>query len=191
LVAERWAAALRLRGDGGISKICRAPCGIEANKASSGSRLFRRFPRRNGWDDVRGRFERDCADEVRITRRAPHHYSCSALRVAGRDTSFSRECAMPTVIPSLEHVTWRERMVTPSRLAISSRSIPCATSSLIFAMTCGVNRTGLFIITAPQCPVHNLRLVSDTVCKIETPNPHSLKQCCVAATMFAARRRAS
>jgi hypothetical protein len=40
-------------------------------------------------------------------------------------------------------------MVTPSRLAISSRLIPCATSSLIFAMTCGVNRTGLFIITAP------------------------------------------
>ena len=27
-----------------------------------------------------------------------------------------------------------------------------------------------------------LRLVSDTVCKIETPNPNCLKQCCVTAT---------
>src|SRR5262249_38943240 len=41
--------------------------------------------------------------------------------------------------PNLEHVTWREPRVTPSRLAISSRLIPSATNSLIFSITCGVN----------------------------------------------------
>jgi len=86
---------------------------------------------------------------------------------AGCDTSFcSRTCAMPTaqgagtvlpltsavwrpeplgkiirrkLIPNLEHVTWRDPTVTPSRLAISSRLIPAATNSLIFSIACGVN----------------------------------------------------
>ena len=42
-------------------------------------------------------------------------------------------------MPNLEHVTWRDPTVTPSRLAISSRLIPSATNSLIFSITCGVN----------------------------------------------------
>jgi hypothetical protein len=45
------------------------------------------------------------------------------------------------------------------------------------------NRSVHHDCTPTQCPAHDLRLVSDTVCKIETPNPHSLKQCCVTATM--------
>src|SRR5262249_36022732 len=47
------------------------------------------------------------------------------------------------LIPSLEHVTWRDPTVTPSRLAISSRLIPSATNSLIFSIACGVNLTRL------------------------------------------------
>src|SRR5262252_3124479 len=43
------------------------------------------------------------------------------------------------LIPSLEHVTWSDPTVTPSRLAISSRLIPSATHSLIFSIACGVN----------------------------------------------------
>jgi hypothetical protein len=93
-----------------------------------------------------------------------------AARAVGRDTSFCcRTCAMPTdpgagillpltsavcrepldklirrkLMPSLEHVTWREPTVTPSRLAISSRLIPCATNFLIFSITCAVNLTRL------------------------------------------------
>src|SRR6516165_2544939 len=84
-----------------------------------------------------------------------------AARASGCDTSFcSRTCAMPTepsltsavrrsewlgkiirrkLIPSLEHVTWRDPTVTPSRLAISSRLIPSPTNSLIFSIACGVN----------------------------------------------------
>src|SRR5262249_60383101 len=46
-------------------------------------------------------------------------------------------------IPSLEHVTWRDPTVTPSRLAMSSRLIPSATNSLIFSIACGVNLTRL------------------------------------------------
>jgi hypothetical protein len=89
-----------------------------------------------------------------------------AARAVGCDTSFSsRTCAMPTehgvivlpltsgmwrpeplgkiirrkLIPSLEHVTWSDPTVTPTRLAMSSRLIPAATDSLICAITCGVN----------------------------------------------------
>ena len=106
-------------------------------------------------------------------RRAPLHYSCSALlfllRLPGCDTSFSRTCAVPTVIPSLEHVTWRESTVTPSRLAISSRLIPCATSSLIFSITSGVNLTGLFIMTAP--PV--VRLTTYALFRTQCATPKS------------------
>src|SRR5262245_46308172 len=47
------------------------------------------------------------------------------------------------LIPSLEHVTWRDPTVTPSRLAISPRLIPSATNSLIFSIACGVNLTRL------------------------------------------------
>jgi len=85
-------------------------------------------------------------------------------RAAGCDTSFcSGTCAMPIehgvkivrpltsavwrpepligrkLIPSLEHVTWRDPTVTPTRLAISSRLIPTATKPLICSITCGVN----------------------------------------------------
>src|SRR5262249_37843968 len=84
-------------------------------------------------------------------------------RPARCDASFcSRTCAMPgagillpvtsgewcepldkiirrKLMPSLEHVTWREPTVTPTRLAISSRLIPAATDSLICSITCGVN----------------------------------------------------
>src|SRR6266446_6478271 len=35
---------------------------------------------------------------------------------------------------------------------------------------------------SPQCRVHDLRLVSDTVCKIETPHLHSSRRCCITAT---------
>src|SRR6516165_3238440 len=120
-----------------------------------------------------------------------------ALRAAGCDTSFcSRVCAMPTepgagilpltsavwrrkllwlrrkLMPSLEHVTLREPTVTPSRLAISSRLIPCPTNSLMFSIACGVNLNRLplaeglafgVVMAAPssrpvvvwdRCPVH-------------------------------------
>jgi hypothetical protein len=57
------------------------------------------------------------------------------------------------LMPSLEHVTWRDPTVTPTRLAISSRLIPAATNPLIFSIACGVNLTrlplvglGLFVI---------------------------------------------
>src|SRR5262249_4732317 len=88
-----------------------------------------------------------------------------AARAAGCDTSFcSCTCATlaePSLtsavwrpeplaeiirrklIPSLEHVTWSDPTVTPSRLAISSRLIPSATNSLIFSIACGVNLTRL------------------------------------------------
>jgi len=90
-----------------------------------------------------------------------------AARAAGCDTSFCfRTRTMPTehgvgivllltsavwrpeplakiirrkLIPSLEHVTWRDPTVMPSRSAISTRPIPSATNSLIFSITCGVN----------------------------------------------------
>ena len=42
------------------------------------------------------------------------------------------------LMPSLEHVTWSDPTVTPSRLAISSRLIPSATNALIFSIACGV-----------------------------------------------------
>jgi len=51
------------------------------------------------------------------------------------------------LMPSLEHVTWREPTVTPSRLAISSRLIPSATNSLIFSVACGVNLTARLPLT--------------------------------------------
>jgi hypothetical protein len=47
------------------------------------------------------------------------------------------------LMPSLEHVTWRDPTVTPTRLAISSRLIPAATNPLIFSIACGVNLTRL------------------------------------------------
>jgi hypothetical protein len=47
------------------------------------------------------------------------------------------------LMPNLEHVTWSEPTVTPSRLAISWRFIPCATSFLILSITSGVNLTRL------------------------------------------------
>jgi hypothetical protein len=47
------------------------------------------------------------------------------------------------LMPSLEHVTWSDPTVTPTRLAISSRLIPAATESLICSITCGVNLTRL------------------------------------------------
>ena len=82
------------------------------------------------------------------------------------------------LMPSLEHVTRREPTVTPSRLAISSRLIPSATNFLIFSITSPVNLTrrpltgGLacgVVMAAPLSPrVHDLRLFSDTLCKIET-----------------------
>jgi len=102
------------------------------------------------------------------------------------------------LIPNLEHVTWRDPTVTPSRLAISSRLIPAATNSLIFSIACGVNLTrlpplaeGLFVIVmaTPSVVAHRwsfgtdigftgpqpcLRLGSDTLCKIETITHHSL-----------------
>ena len=43
------------------------------------------------------------------------------------------------LMPNLEHVTWSDPTVTPSKLAISSRLTPCATNSLIFSIACGVN----------------------------------------------------
>src|SRR5262249_20395536 len=95
----------------------------------------------------------------------------SAAQASGCDTSFcSRTCAMPTepgigivhpltsavwrlkplgeiirrkLMPNLEHVTWRDPTVTPSRLAIPSRLIPSATKSLIFWRASGVNFTRL------------------------------------------------
>jgi len=66
----------------------------------------------------------------------------NAARAAGCDISLcSRTCAIirRKLIPSLEHVTWRDPTVTPARLAISSRLIPAATDSLICSITCGVN----------------------------------------------------
>ena len=47
------------------------------------------------------------------------------------------------LMPNLEHVTWSDPTVTPSKLAISSRLAPCATNSLIFSIACGVNFTRL------------------------------------------------
>src|SRR5205823_9697009 len=93
-----------------------------------------------------------------------------AARVPSCDTYLcSRTCATPTehgagivlpltssvwcepldkiirrkLMPNLEHVTWSEPTVTPSRLAISWRLIPCATSFLILSITSGVNLTRL------------------------------------------------
>src|SRR5262249_1110521 len=69
-------------------------------------------------------------------------------------------------IPSLEHATWRDPTITPSRLAISSRLSPSATSSLIFSITCGVNLTRLpltdelafvIVMVSPFLPVWPLR----------------------------------
>src|SRR5262249_13411243 len=51
------------------------------------------------------------------------------------------------ITPSLEHVTWRDPTVTPSRLAISPRLIPSATNSLIFSIACGVNLTARLPLT--------------------------------------------
>ena len=47
------------------------------------------------------------------------------------------------LMPNLEHVTWSDPAVTPSKLAISSRLTPCVTNSLIFSIACGVNFTRL------------------------------------------------
>src|SRR6516164_10232491 len=58
----------------------------------------------------------------------------SAVRCEPLDKIIRRK-----LMPSLEHVTWREPTVTPSRLAISSRLIPCATNSLMFSIAWGVN----------------------------------------------------
>src|SRR5215831_6220539 len=55
----------------------------------------------------------------------------------------SAEIIRRKLMPNLEHVTWRDPTVTPSRLAISSRLIPSATRSLIFSIACGVNFTRL------------------------------------------------
>jgi hypothetical protein len=103
-----------------------------------------------------------------------------ATRAAGCDTSFCcRRCVMPSkpgvgtvllltsavcrepldklirrkLMPSLEHVTWREPTVTPSRLAISSRLIPCATNFLIFSITCAVNLTRLPLAGGLACGI--------------------------------------
>jgi hypothetical protein len=72
---------------------------------------------------------------------------------------------------NLEHVTWSDPTVTPSRLAISSRLSPSATSSLIFSIACEVNLTrlplagGMAFMAAPfGRPVVCLGLVSDARC---------------------------
>ena len=64
------------------------------------------------------------------------------------------------LMPNLEHVTWREPTVTPSRLAISSRLTPCAKNSLIFSIACGVNLTvrlplagGLAVVIVMAAPL--------------------------------------
>ena len=43
------------------------------------------------------------------------------------------------LMPNLEHLTWSDPTVTPSKLAISSRLNPCATNTLIFSKARGVN----------------------------------------------------
>jgi len=55
--------------------------------------------------------------------------------------------------PSLEHVTWRDPTVTPSRVAISSRLIPSATNSLMLSITCGVNLTRLPLVGGLACGI--------------------------------------
>src|SRR6516165_1965705 len=112
----------------------------------------------------------DASDGISVVRSLPWYLIVianlvkGAARAAGCDTSFcSCTCATPTepsltsavwrepldkiirrkLIPSLEHVTWSDPTVTPSRLAISSRLSPSATSSLIFSIACGVNLTRL------------------------------------------------
>src|SRR6516164_3873287 len=95
-------------------------------------------------------------------------------QASGCDTSFcSPTCAILTwrleplgeiirrkLMPNLEHVTWSDATVTPSRLAISSRLIPSARKSLIFFIACGVNLTRLpltdelafvIVMAAPRC----------------------------------------
>jgi len=93
------------------------------------------------------------------------NWATGAARAVGCDTFCSWTCAMPPehgvgivlpltsgvwcepldkiirrkLMPSLEHVTWSDPTVTPSRLAISSRLIPSATNALIFSIACGVN----------------------------------------------------
>src|SRR6516162_7368517 len=71
------------------------------------------------------------------------------------------------LIPSLEHVTWRDPTITPSRLAISSRLSPSATSSLIFSIGCEVNLARLpladelafvIVMISPSLPVWPLML---------------------------------
>src|SRR5215471_3011692 len=66
-----------------------------------------------------------------------HSKRCAALIASTISPSDGRNNS------NLEHVTWSDPTVTPSRLAISSRLSPSATSSLIFSITCGVNLTRL------------------------------------------------
>jgi hypothetical protein len=47
------------------------------------------------------------------------------------------------LMPSLEHVTWRDPTVTPSRFAISSLLIPSAKNFVTWSITWGVNLTRL------------------------------------------------
>ena len=66
-----------------------------------------------------------------------HSKRCAALIASTISPSDGRNNS------NLEHVTWSDPAVTPSRLAISSRLSPSATSSLIFSIACGVNLTRL------------------------------------------------
>jgi len=74
------------------------------------------------------------------------------------------------LMPSLEHVTWREPTVTRSRLAISSRLIPSATNSLIFSIACGVNLTarlplagGLAVVIVMAAPLEVADAISPSI----------------------------
>src|SRR5215471_6319730 len=66
-----------------------------------------------------------------------HSNRCAALIASTISPSDGRNNS------NLEHVTWSDPTVTPSRLAISSRLSPSATSSLIFSIACGINLTRL------------------------------------------------
>ena len=74
------------------------------------------------------------------------NWATGAARAAGSAT-----CRKLT--PSLEHVTWRDPTVTPSRVAISSRLIPSATNSLMLSITCGVNLTRLPLVGGLACGI--------------------------------------
>jgi hypothetical protein len=91
------------------------------------------------------------------------------------------------LIPILEHVTWRDPTVTPTRLAISSRLIPTATKPLISSITCGVNLTRLplaeglafvIVMAAPLIACHRYRIEGRREENLRVK--HALSQPCVA-----------